>query len=42
LADGRIFPAADLHAVSLANMDGEYARVATAAWLATQATRNAQ
>jgi nicotinamidase-related amidase len=42
LADGRIFPAADLHAISLANMDGEYARVATAAWLATLAARNAQ
>ncbi len=36
LADGRVFAAADLHAVSLANMDGEYARVAATAWLAAQ------
>ena len=36
LGDGRIFPAADLHAVALANMDGEYARIAAAAWLAAQ------
>jgi nicotinamidase-related amidase len=40
LGDGRVFPAADLHAVSLANMDGEYARVATAAWLAAQTALN--
>lgn len=33
LADGRVVPAEDVHALSLANMDGEYARVVDAAWL---------
>lgn len=42
LADGRIFPAADLHAVALANMDGEYARVAAAAWLVAQTALSSQ
>jgi len=42
LADGRVFSAADLHAVALANMDGEYARVATSAWLAAQTALSLQ
>jgi nicotinamidase-related amidase len=33
LRDGRIVPAEDVHALSLANLDGEYARVVDAAWL---------
>ncbi len=33
LADGRTIPAADMHAISLANIDGEYARVVDTGWL---------
>jgi nicotinamidase-related amidase len=33
LADGRTIPAADMHAISLANIDGEYARVVDTATL---------
>ncbi|MBI1244258.1 MAG: isochorismatase family protein [Alphaproteobacteria bacterium] len=33
LADGRTIPAEDVHALSLANLDGEYARVVDTAWL---------
>jgi nicotinamidase-related amidase len=33
LADGRVVPAADMHAISLANLDGEYARVVDTARL---------
>ncbi len=31
--DGRVFPAADVHALSLANMQGEYAEVVDTAWV---------
>jgi nicotinamidase-related amidase len=31
--DGRLFPAADVHALSLANMSGEYATVVDTAWI---------
>ncbi len=33
LLDGRTVPAEDVHALSLANLDGEYARVVDTAWL---------
>jgi hypothetical protein len=31
--DGRLFPAEDVHALSLANMSGEYATIVDSAWV---------
>jgi nicotinamidase-related amidase len=31
--DGRVFPAADVHALALANMQGEYATIVDTAWV---------
>jgi nicotinamidase-related amidase len=31
--DGRVFPAEDVHALSLANMSGEYATIVDTAWI---------